>query len=509
MKSESKHGSSSFAERTPFKKSRSLTLLGLVLLILITVAIEWQFARSSDRLRAEASDQAKQRGTQVISATSTAVSILVRTVDITSRELAASFVAEKSTDFAEQVRRAIARLPPGSIHQVAVIGADGYMLYSSLGTGEKLFLGDREHFRVHLGRASDQLFISSPVLGRVSRQWSIQFSRPILQDGQFRGVLVMSVSPLYIQQALQNIALGSDDVITVLRQSGEMIAINQRMEEGLGQRAPAGYASGTEPLAAGNSRGRSQGDPLDRLFHWQPIDGYPITVLLSLSEVSAFRSVERDLAEDRVKTFLMLCLLWSAALGIFALARRVNAQVIHHEKMEFLAMNDALTGLASRHALMTQLKQAIDQAAAAGQTLGILYMDLNGFKPINDQYGHATGDDILKIVGARIKSCVRSNDMAARIGGDEFVVVLSPMSTPDDLLRLQKRVAESIAQPIRLDAIKVSLGVSIGWGVFPEHGMTADAMLAHADKEMYRNKATHVQPLSLEITADLSPATAT
>ncbi len=472
-----------------WSESRTFGTAVVLMLALVSAALWWQHAQASDRLRAEMTSQARLRAAQVTSAMSTAASILFRTVDTTARELAATYAQSRGKGFDERARLAIERLPPGVVLQVAVIGADGYLAYSNLGTSEKVFLGDREHFKVHLEGGRDQLFISQPVMGRVSKQWSIQFSRPIFQDGALAGVLVLSMSPSYLQEALADVALDSDDAVTILRQSGEYLARNKGMDGILGKSSDPGrpfLAPGAPPT--GSLVARSNVDEIERLVHWQRLEQYPVLVVIGLGVQSVLRPVERTIADDRLKTGVGLGVLWVSGLTLAWLARRANAQGRHRRELEYVAMNDTLTGLRSRHALLRHLSDAIARASEAGGRVGVLYMDLNGFKPVNDLYGHAAGDEVLKVVGSRIRSCVRNDDVVARIGGDEFVVVLDPLVGDEALGNLRGRIAWSLSAPIQVADVEVRIGVSIGLAVYPDHGGSADALLVHADREMYQRK---------------------
>ncbi|MFD0666571.1 diguanylate cyclase domain-containing protein [Ramlibacter sp. MAHUQ-53] len=477
-------------QKKHWSESRTFGTAVVALLLLVSGALVWQHANSSARLRAETEAQAQLRAAQVTSAATSAVSLLFRTVDITARDLAAAYAQGRGAGFEPLVRTAIERLPAGAVLQIAVIGADGYLAYSNLGMSGKVFLGDREHFTVHREGGGDRLFISKPLLGRVSRQWSIQFSRPITRDGQFAGVLVMSMSPGYLQEALAAVTLGSDDSLTVIRQTGEFMARNREMESALGKSADPTrpfLAPGAAP--AGRFIARSLIDDVERISHWQRLDPYPVYVVLGLSSRTVYQPVEWAIAEDQLKTVVGLGLMWVTGIGMALLARRVSAQARQREELEQVAMTDSMTGLQSRHALMNHLNEAVAHAARNGERVGLLYMDLNGFKPVNDRFGHAAGDQVLRVVGGRIRACVRGGDMAARIGGDEFVVVLDPLPEDDALVQLRARIARTLTAPISIGGIEMQVGASIGLAVYPDDGDSADALLMHADQDMYRRKA--------------------
>lgn len=472
-----------------WSESRSFSLSVVAMLLVVSAAVWWQHVQSANRLRAEIGAQVQLRAAQVTSAAAAAVSLLFRTVDVTARELATEYAQAGARGFDERARQAIERLPPGAVLQVAVIGADGYLAQSNLGVSERVFLGDREHFKVHLDGGRDQLFISKPLLGRVSKQWSIQFSRPIIRNGAFAGVVVLSVSPSYLQEALATITLKSDDAITVLRQSGEFLARNQGMDATLGRSSdPDRPFLGANASPRGSFQARSRIDQVERLSHWQRLADYPVVVVLGLSADTTFDPVERATSDDTVVTAVGLAALWVAGIGTAVLWRRGSTQVRRRKAAEFAATYDTLTGLHSRLALMNHLEQAVGRAGGAGERFGVLFLDLDGFKPVNDLHGHAAGDEVLKAVGGRIKGCVRGDDLVARIGGDEFVVVLNALSGDDALPALRERISRALQAPISAAGVKVRIGASIGQAIYPDDGTTPDALLNHADHEMYGEK---------------------
>jgi diguanylate cyclase (GGDEF)-like protein len=147
------------------------------------------------------------------------------------------------------------------------------------------------------------------------------------------------------------------------------------------------------------------------------------------------------------------------------------------------ARSDALTGLANRFELEERLRAAV---AGAGPHAAVVVVDLDGFKPINDTYGHAVGDEVLSAVAARLTACVRVEDTVARIGGDEFVV-LARLGTDAAPAELTERIRQALAHPLTTSVGPLRVGASIGIAV-SEHGQAAEELLRRADKAMYRIK---------------------
>lgn len=169
------------------------------------------------------------------------------------------------------------------------------------------------------------------------------------------------------------------------------------------------------------------------------------------------------------------------------------ATVIERQRMQarlqYMAQYDQLTGLPNRRLLYDRLKTALSVARREHQRLSILYLDLDRFKPINDTLGHSVGDLLLQAVALRLKQCLRESDTVARIGGDEFVVVLQCVSAPKQATVVAAKIRDALSQPFNLDGHTLNIMLSIGIAHYPEHGDLEQDLLKHADDAMYRIKS--------------------
>lgn len=150
---------------------------------------------------------------------------------------------------------------------------------------------------------------------------------------------------------------------------------------------------------------------------------------------------------------------------------------------------DPLTELPNRTLFLDRLKQSLAQAVRRALLVGLLFVDLDKFKPVNDTYGHQAGDELLRQVARRIASCLRDEDTVARIGGDEFVVLLPAMLHANDCLTVADKILESLMQPFGLGEVTVEISASIGLALSPENGSDAEALIRYADQAMYQAKA--------------------
>jgi diguanylate cyclase (GGDEF)-like protein len=155
--------------------------------------------------------------------------------------------------------------------------------------------------------------------------------------------------------------------------------------------------------------------------------------------------------------------------------------------MRKIATHDNLTGLPNRHSFYEQLQHSLKIAEQNNTTFAVVFIDLDGFKPINDVLGHAAGDEVLRSVAYRLKQCVRHGDMVTRIGGDEFVIILSAIDAIA-LLSVVRKIIDIIAAPHKVAGTTVTLTSSVGVATYPASGRTVDELVAHADAAMYRSK---------------------
>ncbi|UWE17347.1 putative bifunctional diguanylate cyclase/phosphodiesterase [Herbaspirillum huttiense] len=159
-----------------------------------------------------------------------------------------------------------------------------------------------------------------------------------------------------------------------------------------------------------------------------------------------------------------------------------------NDKLLHFATHDVLTGLPNRALLADRIQHAVEVARRNGKPFAVLFMDLDGFKAINDSLGHAVGDGLLVAVAQRIRACIRGEDMVARIGGDEFVVVMSNLSTPEVVEQLSENILAELRLDFQIEDATLRVTSSIGIAVYPNSGESVDALMKNADAAMYEAK---------------------
>jgi diguanylate cyclase (GGDEF)-like protein/PAS domain S-box-containing protein len=182
------------------------------------------------------------------------------------------------------------------------------------------------------------------------------------------------------------------------------------------------------------------------------------------------------------------------AIGAVIVFRDVSAAQAVKREIMHSAEYDYLTGLPNRLLLNDRVTQAISMASRHTKRIAILFMDLNGFKRINDSLGHATGDKLLQSISQRLLNCVRASDTVSRHGGDEFVVLLSELESFEGAITTAKKLLDAVAKPHFIDDQRLTVTASIGVSVYPEDGRDAYTLFYNADVAMYEAKDSPTGP---------------
>jgi two-component system cell cycle response regulator len=206
-----------------------------------------------------------------------------------------------------------------------------------------------------------------------------------------------------------------------------------------------------------------------------------------------FISKPFDLAEVlmRVRNMLEVRLLHEAARN-------------HAKMLESLALKDPLTGLANRRLLAERMSMGLAHARRNKSTMAVVYLDLDGFKQINNTLGHGAGDALLKMVAGRLVATAREEDTVARLGGDEFIIALWHLSGDDDAVKVTLKVIEAVSQSYVIDGDTVSITTSAGIGIYPVHGENADTLMKSADLALYEAKRAGKNAYRISERTDLS-----
>ena len=201
----------------------------------------------------------------------------------------------------------------------------------------------------------------------------------------------------------------------------------------------------------------------------------------------------RYLRKDGSVVHILWAAFWSEDVGArIGVARDITALTQAEEELRFLAHHDPLTALTNRSLFNDRLDSALRNARRQNSTLALLFLDINDFKGINDVHGHAAGDRVLCAIARRLEGCVRDTDTVARMGGDEFTVLLTDLHSEEAVAEKVQQILAIMAEPLGPEFGPVTMpSCSIGVARYPADGDNADTLLSHADGDMYRLKKIH------------------
>jgi diguanylate cyclase (GGDEF)-like protein len=478
--------------------------------------------------------------------------------------------------------------------QVALMDKDGYVIKSTLERSNqgRINIADRPHFRYQLDPSRDELYISDPVIGRGSKERTIQFSRKVLdQNGEFNGVVVLSLGCAEVSR-FYNTAGTDEGAVTIANERGVIIAGGNGPEEVVGSNMVIPVNFDPTKNNGASLTVTKHGD----LVAYKRLKRYPITTMIrrnanqiygrywvtvrhfvvasSLASLIVVllgvfwlsqrrRAVESSQAlavtlssvvqgiamidfrgrisvlNDRARALLRIsrqgtgtaqemidrlvsagspCLV-SAQPGAADADRRSlvsiadDGQVIEisttrlpdggkvhtltditeqhraQTRIHYLAHHDALTGLPNRVLLAERIRAALSNAEATDHAVAVMFLDLDGFKGVNDTRGHLFGDRLLQHVAGLIQATIGAGDFVARLGGDEFTIVRAGTTDLAEAVRLAPLLIERISDPVTIEGREVRVSASIGIAMYPRDGTDHHELFKHADIALYRAKS--------------------
>jgi diguanylate cyclase (GGDEF)-like protein/PAS domain S-box-containing protein len=252
------------------------------------------------------------------------------------------------------------------------------------------------------------------------------------------------------------------------------------------------WNKGSESLY-GYTKAEAIGQPVSILHVPEDIDQITSKVLASVAKtgkwIDEVRMQHKDGSVGWIESMCIPILTDSGdMIGALGINRDITKRIHEIEQLRHLAQYDHLTQIPNRFLLLDRISHLINQYERNKMAFTLLFFDLDHFKKINDNHGHIFGDKILKEVADRVSACIRKSDMAARIGGDEFVILLENIFRESDIFQIIKTVNTSLSEDINIDKVCLNIRCSIGFSTYPINGSNADELLLHADKLMYQDK---------------------
>jgi diguanylate cyclase (GGDEF)-like protein len=386
-------------------------------------------------------------------------------------------------------------LLPKLLFVITVVNSDGNVVASSqqAQVPAGIVLQDLSELK-----SDDGLWVDKPRRNSISGNWTLQFGRRLrTADGAYAGAALVAVDASYFVSGYDPARMGKHGLLGLLGTDGILRAGR------IGDTVTAGNAleyAGAVPDAdlgeATISVLANGWDGVRRYSGAQELYDYPLAVMIGLSEeeqlATANLNARRYVWRAAIgSAFLLLLTTVLGRMG-WQLARsrlRENeAKLVHALRVEYLAYHDGLTALPNRSLFNRLLSQAISQAQRYNKHLAVAFIDLDRFKQINDTLGHEAGDELLKEVATRLKTCLRDSDIVARLGGDEFVVLLTELDEEKYAATVAQKIIAAVARPFVLLGQDFRVTASIGISIYPQNGQDEQTLTKNADIAMYQAK---------------------
>lgn len=387
-------------------------------------------------------------------------------------------------------------LPPELVYTVRIRDSDGDVVASSAAEPADSAGGGRFFQRA---LRTDSLVVGRPEASPDSSAGRLSFGRRLTSpDGSVGGVAVVEVDASFFVSGYEASRLGQRGVLGVLGTDGVFRARRTGARVSAGSRVPYDSVVSADQTV-GETRvvlTTSAWDGVRRYTSARELYAFPLAVVVGLSEEE-----ELAVAGSRAETYVERAAAGSVALvlilGILGRLssklesvreRERRARIAHARRVEHLAYHDSLTGLPNRSLLSRLLERSISRARRYDRMVAVLFLDLDGFKRINDTLGHEAGDQLLTDVAERLESTLRESDTVARVGGDEFVVLLPEVDEAPHARTVGRKLLQILREPFEILGQEFTVTTSVGVSLYPDHGEDEEDLLKNADVAMYRAK---------------------
>jgi diguanylate cyclase (GGDEF)-like protein len=372
-----------------------------------------------------------------------------------------------------------------AVQQVSMIGPDGRMAWSS-GGSFGIWLGDRAYFHAHAQAGVGGLFLSPPLLSRSTGRIGITATRPLRNaDGSFAGVAVVLLDPLALSRLLHEQGPPPGLVFRLRRlPDGTLLAASRDMAEMLTMQPnpahPAVIAAGM--MHQGRLRFVPPALGQEVLAAFRAPREIPLVAFAAIDTVVALADYRHR------RTLVIIGLVIASLVGLLAAVMFTLNRGLR-EKLADEAVRDPLTGLFNRRHLTEVMRPAVNATARDGGLVGLLLLDLDRFKDVNDSLGLPVGDATLCATAARLRATLRDSDTLVRLNADVFAVMTPRMREAADASALAARLLAALVLPLEVQGHAVALGASIGIALAPLDGDSPEQLIRNAEIALYRAKA--------------------
>ena len=385
-------------------------------------------------------------------------------------------------------------LPPDLLFMVSIADRNGDIVATSR-PSDISRVPDREIFQSPV--SDDSLSVGLPRRSP-DGEWELHFSRSLnAPDGSFAGRVVVGVDAAFFVSGYEASNLGANGVLALLGSDGVFRARRTGEQVSAGRSVDFGAVVSDEAEASLSAAvATNPWDGVSRYTAVRLLYGIPLAVIVGLSV-----DEQAAVARQSMRTYLwragaasLLLILVATMLARLsmqlALSRQrvIDEQVAHAARVEHLAYHDGLTTLPNRSLFRKLLGQSIRSARGDGSKLAVMFLDLDGFKQVNDTIGHEGGDQLLQQVATRLIACLRDSDTVARLGGDEFVILLPHLDDPGYAAAAAQKILDAASRPYVIVGREFRVTASIGISTYPADGLDEQTLTKHADTAMYRAK---------------------
>lgn len=377
---------------------------------------------------------------------------------------------------------------------VLVLDEHGDGLRDMISNQGRLQLGERDFFQTLLHPPRDDVVVGRPQALVTGGPQVLPMARAWYgSDGRFAGAVVASLPIQQLQRWLSGMEMGAGSAVSIIRTDGQVLLRFPMPDTPLPSLADSANFQRYAALPAGAFIASSVHDGVTRIHSFEHVTNMPLLINVVQSKATVLAPWSRSAWS--LGSFSVLLVLGNFGLALLftrELGRRRRIQKalrVEKDRMQHMALHDALTGLPNRLLLKDRVEQAMAAAQRGGGSVGLLYLDLDGFKQVNDRWGHEAGDRVLVHIAQQLQQVARGTDTVCRLGGDEFVLLL-PGCTVADVDEIALRVLAACTAPCWWQGEDLQQVYSISGGVcmFPEHGSNFSDLLRRADSALYQAK---------------------
>ncbi len=372
------------------------------------------------------------------------------------------------------------------------VGKNGQVLnFSRSFPAPKIDLSDRDYFKWLSTHDDPEVFLSLPVQNKGNGKWVFYLAKRINgAQNEFLGIILVGVSVEVFSNLYERIGvnLGTGSSITLYRNDHHLLTRWPFVDNMIGKLNTGTVIQNslqsdrTDGVIFTNAPGfNMNNEPVERMASFRKVQNYPLVVGATISKDLYLAGWYASVQGVIYTTIFSLLLLLAGTFLLLKVYQR-NA------KSQYLAHHDALTDLPNRLLLSDRIQQAMTLAKRNSSRMGILFIDLDNLKTINDAVSHQAGDAILVESAKRMQSSVRDSDTIGRVGGDEFIVLLPDVHAEADALIVANKILQNIAEPILFEGKDLTTSVSIGIALYPDHGLDEVELINNADVAMYAAK---------------------